>query len=173
MDVLLFLSNGIIPIVVFGIVGYAILEKVAVFDVFAEGVKDGFRTVYHVLPTLIGLMVAVGILRNSGLMDAFSKIIQPLASVVHFPVQLVPLVVVKLFSSSAATSILLDVYKQFGTDSYIGVLASVLMSCSETVFYTMSVYFVTAKVTKSRWTLSGALIATLAGIITSLVLVAN
>ena len=76
-----------------------------------------------------------------------------------------------MFSSSAATSLLLDVYKQFGPDSDLGMLASVLMSCSETIFYTMSVYFMTAKVTKTRYTLAGALVATLAGIVASVVLV--
>lgn len=76
-----------------------------------------------------------------------------------------------MFSSSAATSLLLDVYKQFGPDSSLGTLASVLMSCSETIFYTMSVYFMTARVTRTRYTLAGALFATLAGIIASVLLV--
>ena len=171
MNVLLFLSNGIIPIIVFGIVGYAMLQKVPVFDKFVEGVMDGFQTVYKVLPTLIGLLVAVGMLRNSGFMEAIGRLIQPVAEIVHFPSQLVPLIIVKLFSSSAATSLLLDIFKQFGTDSKIGVLASVLMSCSETVFYTMSVYFVTAGVKKTRWTLAGALTATMTGIIVGTLLV--
>jgi spore maturation protein B len=171
MSALLFLSNGIIPIIVFGIVGYAMLQKVPVFDKFVEGVMDGFQTVYKVLPTLIGLLVAVGMLRNSGFMEALGRLLQPVAGVVNFPSQLVPLIIVKLFSSSAATSLLLDIYKQFGTDSQIGVLASVLMSCSETVFYTMSVYFVTAGVKKTRWTLAGALTATFVGIIAGTLLV--
>ena len=89
----------------------------------------------------------------------------------HFPGELLPLFIVKMFSSSAATGLLLDVYKTYGADSYLGTLASVLMSCSETIFYTMSVYFMTAKVTKTRYTLTGALIATLAGAAASVILV--
>ena len=90
----------------------------------------------------------------------------------HFPSELVPVVVVKMFSSSAATSLLLDVYKNYGTDSYLGRLASILMSCSETIFYTLSIYFMTAKVKKTRYTLAGALVATLAGVVASVWLMA-
>ena len=76
----------------------------------------------------------------------------------------------KMFSSSAATGLLLDIYKEFGTDSYIGRIASISMSCTETIFYTMSVYFMTAKVKKTRYTLVGALLATLGGLAASVVL---
>ena len=81
-----------------------------------------------------------------------------------------PLTLVKMFSSSAATGLLLDIYKEFGTDSYIGRIASISMSCTETIFYTMSVYFMTAKVKKTRYTLVGALLATLGGLAASVVL---
>lgn len=146
-------------------------KKVDIFDEFIEGAKDGFLTVYKIMPTLIGLMVGVGILRESGFMEWFANLLTPIVQFLHFPGELFPLFVVKMFSSSAATSLLLDIYKSYGTDSYLGTLASVLMSCSETIFYTMSVYFMTAKVTKSRYTLTGAMIATFAGAAASIVLV--
>ena len=82
------------------------------------------------------------------------------------------LLIVKLFSSSAATGLVLDIFKNSGPDSYAGTLTSILMSCTETVFYTMSVYFLAAKVTKTRYTLAGALLATLAGTVASVVLTA-
>lgn len=75
-----------------------------------------------------------------------------------------------MFSSSAATGLLLDIYKESGTDSLAGLIASISMSCTETIFYTMSVYFMSAKVTKTRYTLSGALLATFAGLAASVVL---
>ena len=81
-----------------------------------------------------------------------------------------PLAIVRMFSSSAATGLVLDVFKEFGTDSKIGLIASIMMSCTETIFYTMSVYFMTAKVKKTRYTLTGALMATVAGIIASVIL---
>ena len=123
-----------------------------------------------ILPTLVGLMVAVGMLRASGFLELISRMLTVPAQWIHFPVELVPLAIVRLFSSSAATSLALDIYKEYGTDSQIGLIASIMMSSTETVFYTMSVYFLTAKVSKARWTLAGALLSTLAGISASVVL---
>lgn len=171
MSILYYISDCMIPFVILYLVGYGMCKKVDIFDEFIEGAKDGFLTVYKIMPTLIGLMVGVGILRESGFMEWFAGLLTPVVQFLHFPGELFPLFVVKMFSSSAATSLLLDVYKTYGTDSYLGTLASVLMSCSETIFYTMSVYFMTAKVTKSRYTLVGALIATFAGAAASIVLV--
>ncbi len=130
----------------------------------------GIRTVLKILPTLVGLMVAVGMLRASGFLDFAAQYLSGAAGLLHFPVELIPLSIIRLFSSSAATSLALDLYKSYGTDSYIGLTASIMMGCTETVFYTMSVYFLTAKVTKTRWTLAGALISTFAGIAASVVL---
>ena len=112
-------------------------------------------------------MVAVGILRASGFLEFFGKLLGQFTSYIGFPGELVPLAIVRMFSSSAATGIVLDIFKQYGTDSQIGLIASVMMSCTETIFYTMSVYFMAVKVKKTRYTLAGALIATLAGIVAS------
>lgn len=164
---LLYLSDFVIPLVFFYVIGMGFLMKINIYDEFIKGAEDGFKVVLSILPTLIGLMVAIGILRGSGALDMLSQAIAPITSMISFPSQLVPLVVVKMFSSSAATSLLLDVYKQFGPDSYLGQLGSLLMSCSETIFYTMAVYFMTAGVKKTRYTLLGAMTATFAGIIAS------
>ena len=91
-------------------------------------------------------------------------------SLIGFPGELVPLSVVKMFSSSAATGLLLDIYKEYGTDSRLGLIASISMCCTETIFYTMSVYFMTARVSKTRYTLAGALLATAGGLAASVVL---
>lgn len=171
MNFLYYLSDSMIPLVILFIVVWGLLRHVSVFDAFVEGAVDGFSTVYRIMPTLIGLMAAVGILRKSGALDVLADILYPVTSLFHFPSELLPLVLVKMFSSSAATGLLLDVYREFGPDGYLGTLASVLMSCSETIFYTMSVYFVTAGVKKSRYTLAGALIAALAGMAASVFLV--
>lgn len=170
MQFFLFVSDMIIPMLIFAIVYYGVVKKVEVYDAFVAGAKSGFHTVIKIMPTLIALMVAVGILRASGFLDMLSGLIGRCTSYIGFPGELVPLTVVKMFSSSAATGLLLDIYKEFGTDSYIGRVASISMSCTETIFYTMSVYFVTAKVTKTRYTLAGALLATFAGLAASVVL---
>lgn len=171
MKILYYISDCMIPFVILYLVGYGLLKKVDIFDTFIEGAKDGFVTVYKILPTLVGLMIGVGVLRESGAMESLAHVLSPVVEFLHFPGELLPLFIVKMFSSSAATGLLLDVYKTYGTDSYLGTLASVLMSCSETIFYTMSVYFMTAKVTKTRYTLTGAMVATIAGAAAAIILV--
>ena len=86
----------------------------------------------------------------------------------HIPAQVVPLLLVRLVSISAATGLLLDIFKTYGPDSRLGMMVSVLESCTETVFYTMSVYYLTVRISKTRWTLAGALIATFAGLVASI-----
>ena len=168
--ILLFLSDMIIPLMVFVIVSTGLLAKRNVYSDFVKGAKDGLKTSIEILPTLAGLMVAVGILRASGFLDWIAGGVGALTDKIGYPSQLVPLTVVKIFSSSAATGLLVDIYQQYGTDSRIGTIASVMMSCSETVFYTMSIYFMSVKVKKTRWTLAGALITTAAGILASVLL---
>ncbi len=171
MRILYYISDCMIPFVILYLVGYGLIKKVDIFDTFIEGAKDGFVTVYKILPTLVGLMIGVGVLRESGAMESLAHFLSPVVEFLHFPGELFPLFIVKMFSSSAATGLLLDVYKTYGADSYLGTLASVLMSCSETIFYTMSVYFMTAKVTKTRYTLTGAMTATFAGAAAAIILV--
>ena len=170
LKIVLFVSEFMVPLVIFYIVGYGMLMKKNIYEDFVKCAKDGMMTVVQILPTLIGLMVAVGVLRASGFLDLLGKIFVPIAKMTGFPSELVPLTIVRLFSSSAATGLALDVFKEFGTDSYIGTLASIMMSCTETVFYTMSVYFMAAHVKKTRWTLPIALLSTLSGIIASVLL---
>lgn len=170
MKLFLYLSDFIIPLVIFSILAYGLLRKVKVYDTFIEGAKSGLHTVIKILPTLVGLMVAAGILQASGLLDALSVWIGRFSGRIGFPGELVPLSLVKMFSSSAAASLLLTLYKEYGTDSFIGLAASICMSCTETIFYTMSLYFVSAKITRTRYTLPGALFATFAGLIASVIL---
>lgn len=170
MKVILYLSDMMIPFVVFYIVGIGIIQKNKVYDDFIEGAKDGLKTVVGVMPTMVGLMIGVGVLSSSGFLNFFTKQIAKMTLKIGLPPAVVPAMIVRMFSSSAATGLVLDVFKQFGTDSYEGLLSSIMMSSTETIFYTMSVYFMTAKVTKTRWTLTGALISTLAGIIASVIM---
>lgn len=170
MSILANLSNIIIPGLIFYIVGMGILTKVKVYEEFINGAKSGLKTVVQIMPTLIGLMVAVGVLRASGFMDFLGRILGGFTEKIGLPADIMPLLIVKMFSSSAATGLVLDIFKNHGTDSYIGTLTSLLMSCTETIFYTMSVYFLAAKVTKTRWTLSGALFSMMVSLAVSVIL---
>ena len=166
MKLLLFLSDAIIPLLTFYIVGMGLLNHQNIYDQFIKGAAEGFKTVIGILPTLIGLMVAVGILR-AGFLDFLAEQLSVFTDLIHFPSELLPLALVKMFSSSAANGLTIDIYKEYGADSYLGRAASLMMSATENVFYTMSLYFMTAKIKKTRYTLAGALLATGVGIAAS------
>lgn len=170
MPILLFLSDFIIPFIIAGIIIWGIISHINVYDSFVKGAHNGFMTVIRLMPTLIGLMAAVGILRASGFLSFVSEWIGKISDPAGFPGELVPLAVVKMFSSSAATGLLLDIYQEYGTDSRLGLIASIALCSTETIFYTMSVYFMTANIKRTRYTLPGALIATIAGLIASVIL---
>lgn len=168
MRFLLFLSETIVPILIFWIVCYGIMNHRPVYEDFIEGAKDGLQTVVGIMPTLVGLMVAVGVLRASGFLDLVTELIKAVIPSNLFPSELLPISLVKMFSSSAATGLLTDIFKEYGTDSELGRMAAVMMSSTETIFYTLSVYFMSVKIKKSRYTIAGAMIATLAGTIASI-----
>jgi spore maturation protein B len=175
MNGLLIFSDLCIPLVIAVVIGNGVLKKQPVYDQFVNGAKEGMRTVAEILPTLVGLMMGVGILRASGFLDFISACLKPLAEKTGFPGELIPLTLIKMFSSSAATGLLLDIYDQYGPDSFQGRVASIQLSCTETIFYTVSVYFLATAldghgpVRKSRYTIPGALFATAVGVVMSVV----
>ena len=130
MKFLIYISDFIIPLIIFYVVGYGILNKKNIYDDFVHGAADGLKTVVGILPTLVGLMVAVGILRASGFLEFIGNMIWQVTEHFAFPAQLVPLTIVKMFSSSAATGLVLDIFKEYGTDSRIGLITSIMMSCT-------------------------------------------
>lgn len=170
MKIIMLLSELMIPLIFATIICYGILKKISVFDVFIEGAKDGFKVVIEILPTLIGLMVAVGILRASGFLDFITDFFTPTANLVGFPSAILPIVFMRTISASATTGLVLDLFKIYGPDSFVGRMTSIMMGCTETIFYTMSIYYMTVKIKKTRYTLPGALLVTLAGIIASIIL---
>ena len=117
MRYLTFFSAIIIPLLAFIIVGYGLLEKKKIYDCFIKGAKEGMKTVVQIAPTLIGLMLAVGVLSSSGFLVWFGELIGVLTDKVKLPSELIPLIFVKMFSSSAATGLLLDIFKQIGRAS--------------------------------------------------------
>ena len=164
MSILLTISDFLIPVTILFIVVFGCLQKVDIYEVFLEGAKEGLQTVIDILPTLIGLVMAVEVVRAGGLLDLLVELLRPFSDAVGFPAELAPLSIVRLVSSSAATGLLTDLFANYGPDSYLGRVASVMMSCTETVFYTMSLYFLSVGIRKTRWTLPCALLANMVGI---------
>ena len=157
------LSEMIIPLLIFAIVIGGLIRKVDVYNAFVKGAEDGLKIVIQVLPTLIGLMMGVGVLRASGFLSLIGAWFGNVVERFGIESEVMPLLFIKLFSSSAATGLLVDLYKEFGTDSYIGMMSSICLASSETIFYTMTIYYSYVGISKTRWTLPGALLSTLTG----------
>jgi len=170
INILTFASAFILPCVILYIVGYGLLSKLNIYDIFIDGAKDGIKIVFNIMPTLVGLLFAVGILRASSAFDLLGQFLEPVLDRLGMIVEVFTLAIVKMFSSSASTGILTDIYKNYGTDSSAGMMASIILSSTETVFYTISVYFLSVKITKTRYTVQGALVATIAGVVASVVI---
>lgn len=168
MGVINYISVIAIPLIILVIILEAIKEKKNVFDIFLKGSFDGIEITLKIFPTLIGLFMAIGMLRSSGILDFITKIISPVLVMIKFPKEVVPLALLRPISGSASTAIASDIMKSSGVDSFAGILASVIMGSTETTLYTIAVYTSSIKVKNTRGILFAALMADLTGIIVSL-----
>ena len=164
-----FLSNLAMPLIILNIVIYGFIEKKEIFDKFLEGAKDGIKIVINIFPTLIGLFVAVGTLRSSGVIDIFIKFLNPILTIVNFPTEIMPLALLRPISGSSSIAVATDIMKNFGVDSQIGIMAAVIMGATETTLYTIAVYSSSVKIKKTRFVLVAALTADIVGIIVSVI----
>lgn len=165
MKILMIVSDWLVPATMCLIVVYGLLKNVNVYETFIEGAMEGLKVVISILPTLVALMLGVGMLRISGALDGIVSLLNPLISFTNFPTEVVPIALMRTVSSSASTGLILDIFKAYGPDSFLGRLTSIMFGCTETIFYTLSVYFMCIKVKKSRYTLAGALLASFTGIV--------
>lgn len=166
-----YVSNLMIPFLMLYVIGSGLMAGRDIYRDFLDGAKDGLKTVAGICPTLIGLMTAVGVLRASGFLDLVGEILGNVTGFFGMPPDVVPLAIVRLFSSSAASGLLVDLFKEFGTDSKAGLMGAIILSSTESVFYCMSVYYGAVKVEKTRYTLLGALLSAAAGVAAAVLLV--
>ena len=162
-----FLSNLAMPLIILIIVIYGFIEKKEVFDKFIDGAKDGIKIIINIFPTLIGLFLAVGTLRSSGVLDIAIKLLEPLLNIIHFPKEIMPLALLRPISGSSSIAVATDIMKNFGVDSQIGIMAGVIMGATETTLYTIAVYSSSVKIKKTRFVLIASLTADILGIIVS------
>lgn len=167
MSFAVYISSLIMPIIVLGILVYGLLQRVDIYNTFTVGAKDGLNTVIGILPSLIGLMCGVAVLRGSGFLDVLCRMFTPFIEPLGLPAEIAPLSIMKAVSSSGATGLLTDIFKQYGPDSFVGRVASVLMGSTETIFYTISVYFMSVGIKKTGYVLQGAIIANAVGVAAS------
>ena len=160
----------IIPLIILLILVHGYLKGVKVYDTFIEGARDGLMITFKILPYIAAMLLAVGMLRSSGGLDFMLYILRPLTNAAGIPEEVVPLIIMKPLSGSGALGVLADILKTSGADSHAGVLASIIMSSTETIFYTITVYFGSVGIKNIRHTLVAALIADAAGIAAAILL---
>lgn len=170
MQIVNFLSSLAMPFIILLIVTYGLLEKRKVFDDFLEGAKEGIEIVFNILPTLVGLFVAIGALRNSGVLDIIIRFITPLLNVIHFPSEIMPLAMLRPISGSGSIAVATDIMKNYGVDTTIGIIASTIMGSTETTLYTIAVYTSCVKIRKTRFVLLASLAADVVGIVVSVII---
>lgn len=132
---------------------YGIVKKVKIFDAFIEGAVMGIHTLYKIIPTMLGLVVAVEMLQKSGAIDLVCSAVEPLSELFNFPKEIIPMAVLRPISGSGATAMLTNIYETCGPDSQAGMVASVLAGSSETTLYAVTMYYGSIGVTKTRHTL--------------------
>lgn len=161
----------IVPISVGFILLFGMIKRTKIFDAFIEGAIEGMHTLYMIIPTITGLVVAVEMLQKSGAIDLVCKMAEPLADFFNFPKEIVPMAVLRPVSGSGATALLTNIFENYGPDSFPGQIASVLAGSSETTIYAVTMYFGSVGITKTRHTLWVGLLADLTALIMSIVTV--
>lgn len=149
---------------------YGMKNGVKVYECFVEGAKDGISICVKIFPYLLAMLIAVGVFTDSRLLDAFINLVRPVVKIIGLPPEVVPLVMVKPLSGSGALGVFTDILKRYGADSYIGLVASIVMGSTETIFYTLTVYYGAVKIKKIRHTLWAAIFADLTAIIMAVTL---
>ena len=166
-----FITESITVIIVLVIIIYGMIKGRKVYEWFIEGAKEGLKVCLNIFPCILAILIAVGVFRSAGLLDILNKFIAPVSSIIGLPSEVVPLVLIKPLSGSGALGIFSDIIKSYGPDSFIGLVSSVIMGTTETIFYTVTVYFGAVKIKKSRHTLWAALMGDLVAIIMAILCV--
>lgn len=170
MEFINYISIIAMPFVILIIIYLGLKERISVFDIFLKGATEGVEITLKIFPTLIGLFVAIGMLRSSGILDYITNLIFPVLDFVKFPSEIIPLAILRPISGSASTAVATDIIKQNGVDSLVGIIASVIMGATETTLYTIAVYTSSVKVKRTRGIIWAALAADLTGIIVSVLI---
>jgi spore maturation protein B len=165
------ISRWALPLLVVGIPALALARRVDVYGAFLTGARQGFETAVRVIPPLVAVVVALGMLRASGALDLFAAAVAPLTRALGIPAPVVPLIVVRPLSGSGALGVLGDVLRSEGSESYAGRLASVMQGSTETTFYVLAVYMGAVGITRQRHALPAALVADFVGFAASVVAV--
>ncbi len=154
-----------IPVILLVILIYALFKKVSIYETFVSGAKEGFKVGVMIIPYLVAILVAIGMFRASGAIDILTALLAPILNKIGMPAELLPLAIIRPLSGSGALGIMAEIASEHGANSFIAKMAAVMVGCSETTFYVLTVYFGSVGITKFRHALWAGLIADIAGIL--------
>lgn len=163
--------NIIVPLLVIIIIAYGLYKKIDIFDTFLLGVKEGLKVTINLFPTIFAMVIAITILTSSNLIQDISNILRPLFNKINFPVELLPLSLLRPISGSSSLVVLNDILSKYGPDSMIGRIASVMQGSTDTTIYIISLYFSSVGIKKIKYSLIVGLLADLISIILSVLIV--
>jgi spore maturation protein B len=166
-DLIGFLSVIAIPSLVLFILVYGVVKRVKVYEAFVEGAKEGFHVAVRIIPFLVAMIVAIGVFRAGGAMDALSFVLSPVTSFIGMPAEVLPMALMRPLSGSGGLGVLSEIVSVHGPDSLIGRMVSVMMGSGETTFYVLAVYFGSVAVTRTRHAVPAGIIADVASILAS------
>jgi spore maturation protein B len=169
-NILRTLSIWAVPIFLAAIPVYGMLKGVKVYECFVEGAKGGFQTAIRIIPFLVAMLVAIGMLRGAGAIDMLSKWFGPLLNRMGFPVEILPLAIMRPLSGSGSLGIVTELIKTHGPDSFIGRLAASAYGSTETTFYVLAVYFGAVGIKKTRHAVISGLTADIVSLVAVIVL---
>lgn len=165
------ISNLILPTIILSIICYGIYKKIDVFDVFCDGVKEGIKTTLHIFPTILAMLVSINVLLKSNIILDLTNSLKPFFNFIKIPVEIIPLAILKPISGSSSLIVMNELLKDYGPESYIGLISSVIQGSTDTTIYILSLYFASIGIKKTKYALKVGLIADLLTIIIAIIIV--
>lgn len=165
------ISNLFIPILVLVIVIYGFKKKINIYDAFIEGAKESFELILNMFPAVLAMIFGVNIFTNSGIVDSFFTFLKPVFILIDVPLQILPISLMRPLSGSFGLALLNDMYAQYGPDSLISIMASVIQGSSDTTLYIITLYFGTIGIKKIKYALWVGLLCDLIAVVASIVVV--
>lgn len=165
------MSSFFIPMLIFLVILYASLKKINVYDSFTEGSTESFGMILKLFPSMLAMIVAVNVFLKSGILEAFISLIEPILKLLYLPSEVLPMAIIRPISGSSSLAILNNILTNYGPDSFLGRLASVMQGSTDTTFYVLTLYFGSVGIKKIRYSLWAGLFADLIGILSSILFV--
>ncbi|MGL4912030.1 MAG: spore maturation protein [Romboutsia sp.] len=160
-------SNILIPLIILYIIVYGSYKKIDIYDSFIKGAIDGLKSAWSIAPYIIGIFLAIGIFKTGKGIEILEFLFRPIAELMSIPKELIGLIIVKPLSGSGALGMYTELAQRVGVDTLVERMGSTIVGASETIFYTMAIYYGSLKIKNTRHTLPCAMICHVAGVIAS------